>query len=105
MQLQKQLASQQRSLAQSKQDRSLFTLEELAGYNLNGFGSADVLEDARKARQVLALQTQAESARFDFGNVERSRELFGQADAIRKTISNLKSTSDRLQTWKKASNR
>ena len=92
MQLQKQLASQQRSLAQSKQDRSLFTLEELAGYNLNGFGSADVLEDARKARQVLALQTQAESARFDFGNVERSRELFGQADAIRKTISNLKST-------------
>lgn len=92
IQLQGQLAAQQRTLTQSKQDRSLFTLEELAGYNLNGFGSADVLEDARKARQVLALQTQAESARFDFGNVERSRELFGQADAIRKTISNLKST-------------
>lgn len=91
-QLQQQLVNQQRSLAQTKGDRSLFTLEELAGYNLNGFGSADVLEDAQKARQVLALQQQAESARFDFGNVERSKELFSQADAIRKTITNLKST-------------
>lgn len=92
MQLQQQLISQQRGLNQTKGDRSLFTLEELAGYRQNGFGSSDVLADAEKARQVIALQRQAESARYDFGNVGRSQELFGQADAIRKTISNLKST-------------
>ena len=88
----KQLGGQQSSLAQSKGDRSLFTLDELANYRQGGFGSEDVLADAAKARRVMELQRQAESARFDFGNVGRSQELFGQADAIRKTISNLKST-------------
>ena len=92
IQLQQQLTAQQRGLRQTKGDRSMFTLDELANYRQGGFGSKDVLADAAKARQVMELQRQAESARFDFGNVGRSQELFGQADAIRKTISNLKST-------------
>lgn len=88
--LEERMNNARESLETAKGDRAKFTLSELANYNVNGFAQGNVREDAIKARRVTQLLQQAESARFNFGDIERSKELFAQADKLRNEISSLR---------------
>lgn len=88
--LEERMNNARQSLETAKGDRAKFTLAELANYNVNGFAQGNVREDAIKARRVTQLLQQAESARFNFGDIERSKELFAQADKLRNEISSLR---------------
>ena len=90
-QLESSLAGQTASLATTKEDRSKFGLEELANSNPYGFGTAEFNADVLKAREVVRLESIAESARFDYGNSARASGFLNQADEIRNGISSLRS--------------
>ena len=90
-QLESTLAGQTASLATTKEDRSKFGLEELANSNPYGFGTAEFNADVLKAREVVRLESIAESARFDYGNSARASGFLNQADEIRSGISSLRS--------------
>ena len=89
--LESSLAGQTASLATTKEDRSKFGLEELANSNPYGFGTAEFNADVLKAREVVRLESIAESARFDYGNSARASGFLNQADEIRNGISSLRS--------------
>ena len=89
--LQAQLAGQIKSMAQTKGDRSQFTIDELATGNAAGVVNESVRQDIFRAQEFKRLQEQAEQARMR-GDVAGSGNLFSQADKVRDSITNLKST-------------
>lgn len=87
--LQQSLADQMAKLAAAKQDRSKYTLEELATGNPFGVVSDVVRSDIFKSREAQTLQRLAEAARLR-GDVPGSERLFNQADAVLNSIVNLR---------------
>jgi hypothetical protein len=89
--LQESLDAQVQQLQIQKEDRGLYTLKELSTGNPFGVVDQGVAADIYKARQVVALERQAEESRLRFGDFTTANQLFSEADKLRAGISTLRS--------------
>ena len=88
----KRSADAQKSLARAKEDRSKFTLEDLAPSPLSFTGQ--LAKDKFNAQRIIALEAQA-NAMTDAGYGPESREYFNEADRLRKGLVNV-TQADRM---------
>ncbi len=88
--------------ATAKQDRTAFSLEELANANLRGVSDPALRSDVMKAKQVRELEARAERERLSgkVGGLGRAQSLLEQADALRAGIKNLRSEEREIQQTK-----
>lgn len=75
----------------AREDRTKFTLGELAAGNLRGISDPKLRADILKAREVQRLESEAGFA-LNRGNRVGAEKLFSQADTVRSGIESLKSS-------------
>jgi hypothetical protein len=88
-----EIEKRRKELTAAREDRTKFTLGELAGANVRGVSDPALRADIMKAREVQRLQGQAERLRLSgrAGSIGEAQGLLNRADELRQSIGSLRS--------------